>query len=156
PEGLLGAAGGGTGAGLPAGEAARAGDGRRELSDDAQEFIRLEKATPSWPIAADLEKAQRTFADALVAGDETTVARLLVPGLALDATAWPLLRGAAYSHHVTVAFARLGHQRLVKTRLDGRSGSATVLARWTASGDGRRIAPPDRAPPGARPPAGPP
>src|SRR5262249_4198767 len=91
-------------------------------------------------MAADLGKAQRPFADAPVAGDEPTVARLLVPGLALDATAWPLLRGAAYSHHVTVAFARLGHQRLVKTRLDGRSGSATVLARWTASGDGWRIA----------------
>src|SRR5262249_8803088 len=140
PEGLLGAAGGGTGAGLPAGEAARAEDGRPELSDDAQEFIRLEKATTSWPIAADLEKAQRTFADALVAGDETTVARLLVPGLELEATAWPLLRGTAYSHHVTVAFARLGHQRLVKTRLEGPSGSATVLARWTASGEGWRIA----------------
>ena len=139
-EGLLAAAGGVTGAGLPAREAAQAKDGRPELSDDAQEFIRLETATTSWPIPADLEKAQRTFADALVAGDETTVAGLLVPGLALDATAWPLLRGAAYSHHVTVAFARLGHQRLVKTRLDGRSGSATVLARWTASGDGWRIA----------------
>src|SRR5262249_12998003 len=139
-EGLLAAAGGVTGAGIPAHEAAGPAGGRLELSDDAQEFIRLEKATAAWPIPADLEKAQRAFADALVAGDDAAVARLLVPGLELQATAWPLLRDTAYSHHATVAFARLGHQRLVKTRLDGPSGSTAVLARWTASGDGWRIA----------------
>jgi len=139
-EGLLAAAGGVTGAGISPPEASGTAGGRPELSDDAQEFIRLEKATAAWPIPADLEKAQRMFADALVAGDDTTVALLLAPGLELAATAWPLLRGVSYSHHVTVAFARLGHQRLVKTRLEGPSGSATVLARWTASGEGWRIA----------------
>src|SRR5262249_2430903 len=96
--------------------------------------------TAAWPIPADLEKAHGAFADALLAGDETAAARLLVPGLALDATAWPLLRGAAYSHHLTVAFARLGHQRLLKTRLEGPSGSATAGARWTPSGDGGPVA----------------
>src|SRR5215475_11896399 len=106
-EGLLAAAGGVTGAGLPARETADTVAGQPELSDDAH-----------------------------VAGDDNAVTRLLVPGLALEATAWPQLHGAAFSHHVTVAFARLGHQRLVKTRLEGPSGSATVLVRWTASGEG--------------------
>ena len=100
----------------------------------------MERATGAWPIPADLEKAQRSFADALVAGDDTALARLLVPGLELETTAWALLRGTSYSHHVTVAFARLGHQRLVKTRLDGPSSSATVLARWVSSPEGWRIA----------------
>jgi len=139
-EGLLAAAGGVTGAGLPARQASEAPAGETELSDDAREFIRLEKATGAWPIPSDLEKAQRSFAEALVAGDDATLARLLVPGLELGTTAWPLLRGTSYSHHVTVAFARLGHHRLVKTRLDGPSSSATVLARWTSSPEGWRIA----------------
>lgn len=138
-EGLLAAAGGATGAGLPA-RAAPETVAQPELSDDAQEFIRLEKATGAWPIPADLEKAQRSFADALVAGDDAALSRLLIPGLALEATARPVLRSTSYSRHVTVAFARLGHQRLVKTRLDGPEGSATVLARWTSSGEGWRIA----------------
>jgi hypothetical protein len=139
-EGLLAAAGGVTGAGLPARETSQPVDRRAELSDDAQEFIRLEKATGAWPIPAELEKAQRAFAEALVAGDAAAVARLLLPGLELETTAWTVLRGTSYSHHVTVAFARLGHQRLVKTRLDGPSGTATVLARWTSSAEGWRIA----------------
>src|SRR5258708_40130594 len=88
-EGLLAAAGGVAGAGLPARQAPEAPAGEAELSDDAREFIRLEKATGAWPIPADLEKAQRSFAEALVAGDDTTLARLLVPGLELGTTAWP-------------------------------------------------------------------
>jgi len=139
-EGLLAAAGGVTGAGLPGRAIPEAAVAQAELSDDAQEFIRLEKATGAWPIPADLDKALRSFAEALVAGDDAALARLLVPGLELEATSWPLLRGTSYSHHVIVAFARLGNQRLVKTRLDGPSSSATVLARWTSSPEGWRIA----------------
>ncbi len=139
-EELIAAAGGVTGAGLPARPTAEVPATPPELSDDAHEFIRLEKATGGWPIPEDLEKAQRGFADALVAGDEAAVARLLVPGLELEATAASLLRGNQFSRHATVAFARLGHQRLVKTRLDGPSSSATVLARWTSSPEGWRVA----------------
>jgi hypothetical protein len=139
-EGLLAAAGGVTGDGLPARSTQKAAAAPAELSDDAQQFIRLEQATGAWPIPAALEKAQHSLADALVAGDDAALARLLVPGLELEATAWVPLRGASYSHHVTVAFARLGHQRLVKTRLHGPTGSATVLARWIASADGWRVA----------------
>ena len=139
-EGLLAAAGGVTGAGLPVREAVDVAVGRAEMSDDAQEFIRLEKATGTWPIPADLEEAQRSFASALVAGDDAALTRWIVPGLDLETAARALAHGAPYSSHATVAFARLGHQRLVKTRLDGPSSSATVLARWTSSPQGWRIA----------------
>jgi hypothetical protein len=139
-EGLLAAAGGVTGSGLPPRETAEVAARQADLSDDAQEFIRLEKATGLWPIPADLAEAQHSFAQALVARDDAALARLLMPGLALEASALTALRSASYSHHVTVAFARLGHQRLVKTRLDGPSSSATVLARWTSSPDGWRVA----------------
>jgi hypothetical protein len=139
-EGLLAVAGGVTGAGLPPPKAGEVAAAQAEMSDDAQEFIRLEKATGTWPIPADLEEAQRSFATALVAGDDATVARWLVPGLEIQTTARALLDGVTYSSHATVAFARLGHQRLVKMRLDGASGSATVLARWTSSPQGWRIA----------------
>ena len=139
-EGLLAAAGGVTGGGLPSGEAPAGSPRPADLSDDGREFIRLEKATAAWPIPEDLEEAQRAFADALVAGDDVKLARWLVPGLELEASAGTLLGGTPYSRHLTVAFARLGDQRLVKTRLDGPSSSATVLARWTSSAEGWRIA----------------
>ncbi|PYN46944.1 MAG: hypothetical protein DME00_17350 [Candidatus Rokuibacteriota bacterium] len=139
-EGLLAAAGGVTGDGLATRDALDVARRQTDLSDDAQEFIRLEKATGTWPVPDDLEEAQRSFAAALVAGDAAALARWLAPGLELEATAWSSLRGARYSRHLTVAFARLGHQRLLKTRLEGPSSSATVLARWTSSPEGWRIA----------------
>ena len=139
-EGLLAAAGGVTGDGLPSRGAPNGVAPEAELSDDAQEFIRLEKATAAWPIPEDLEEAQRSLAEALVSGDDTALARWLMPGLALEASASSLVRETRYSRHRTVAFARLGHQRLVKTRLDGPGSSATVLARWTSSPEGWRIA----------------
>jgi len=127
-EGLLAVAGGVTGDGLPTRDAPEVARRQIDLSDDAREFIRLEKATGTWPVPEDLDEAQRSFAAALVAG------------LELEATAWSSLLGTCYSRHLTVAFARLGHQRLVKTRLEGPSSSATVLARWTSSPQGWRIA----------------
>src|SRR2546428_13456144 len=114
-EGLLAAAGGVTGDGLATRDAPDVARRQTDLSDDAQEFIRLEKATGTWPVPEDLEEAQRSFAAALVAGDGTALARWLVPGLQLEATAWSSLRGTCYSRHLTVAFARLGHQRLLQT-----------------------------------------
>ena len=139
-EGLLAVAGGVTGDGLPTRDAPEVARRQIDLSDDAREFIRLEKATGTWPVPEDLDEAQRSFAAALVAGDGAALARWLVPGLELEATAWSSLLGTCYSRHLTVAFARLGHQRLVKTRLEGPSSSATVLARWTSSPQGWRIA----------------
>jgi len=140
-DALLSAAGGVTGAGgLPSRQAPEGESLRADLSDDAREFIRLERATAAWPIPEGLEEAHRSFAEALVAGDEDELERWLLPGLMLGDTAWTLLRGARYSRHLTVAFARLGHQRLVKTRLDGSSSFAVVLARWASSHVGWRVA----------------
>ena len=139
-EGLLAAAGGVTGAGLPAAEPVTLAAGTTEMSDDAQEFIRLEKATGSWPLPADLEQAERAFGAALIAVDEAALARWLVPGLEIESTVRALLQGAAYSAHTLVAVARLGHQRLVKIRLDGSAGATVVLTRWTSSPEGWRIA----------------
>ena len=72
-------------------------------------------------------------ADAAVgAGDEEALGRWLASGLVLGATPWTLIRGARYSGYRIVAFAKLGAQRLVKTRLDGAASSAVVLARWAS------------------------
>lgn len=139
-EKLLASAGGVTGDGLPSQQATAIGALPTDLSDDAREFIRLEKAVVAWPIPDGLGDAQQSFAEALVAGDEGALGRWLEPGLVLEETAWTPLRGTRYSRHRTVAFARLGGQRLVKTRLDGPSGSAVVLARWTSSPGGWRVA----------------
>src|SRR5437773_395125 len=77
---LLAAAGGVTGAGLPADPAAEIEAPRPDLSDDAREFIRLEKAMAAWAIPEGLEDAQRSFAEALVKGDENSARGWLVPG----------------------------------------------------------------------------
>ena len=113
---------------------------RRDLADEAREFIRLETARPTWPIPEDLARAIGSFGEALVATDEPAVERWLADGLTLAATAWTLLRGTRYSGYRITAFARLGNQRLVKTRLDGPSCSAVVTARWACTPEGWRVA----------------
>src|SRR5437879_681369 len=86
-EGLLAVAGGVTGDGLPTRDAPDVARRQIDLSDDAREFIRLEKATGTWPVPEDLDEAQRSFAAALVAGDVAALARWLVPGLGLKTVA---------------------------------------------------------------------
>ena len=139
-EELLVAAGGVTGEGLASRQAPEGEPLRADPSDDAREFIRLETATTAWPIHASLGDALRSFAEALVAGDEEALGRWLASGLVLGATPWTLIRGARYSGHRIVAFAKLGDQRLVKTRLDGPSNSAVVLVRWASAQGGWRVA----------------
>ena len=139
-EGLLAVAGGVTGAGLPPAESVVLATGTTEMSDDAQEFLRLEKATRSWPLPVELEQALLAFGPTLVAGHEAALARWLAPGLEIESAVQALLQGAPYSSHVLVAVARLGHQRLVKMRLDSSGGSTVVLTRWTSSPEGWRVA----------------
>jgi hypothetical protein len=139
-EELLVAAGGVTGEGLASRQAPEGEPLRADPSDDAREFIRLETATTAWPIHASLGDALRSFAEALVAGDEEALGRWLASGLVLGATPWTLIRGARYSGHRIVAFAKLGDHRLVKTRLDGPSNSAVVLVRWASAQGGWRVA----------------
>jgi hypothetical protein len=113
---------------------------RGDLAAEAREFIRLEAARPAWPVPADLAKAIGSFGEALVVADEPALERWLVDGLALAATPWTLLRGVPHSGYRITAFARLGNQRLVKTRLDGPAGSAVVTARWASAPGGWRVA----------------
>src|SRR5207247_7790241 len=67
------------------------------------------------------------------------LARWLAPGVSLD-PAREVLTAAALTSHRLVAFARLGHQRLVKWRLAGPDAAVTVLARWAPGPDGWRVA----------------
>jgi len=139
-QGLLEAAGGVTGEGLASAQELAAEPLRADLSDDVREFIRLETATTTWPVPEGLGDALRSLAEALVAGDEEALGRWLAPGPAIGATPWAQLRGARYSGYRIVAFARLGDQRLVKTRLDGAASSAVVLARWASVQGGWHVA----------------
>ena len=118
---------------------------RGDLAAEAREFIRLETARPAWPVPEDLAKAIGSFGEALVAADEPALERWLADDLALAATPWTLLRGVQHSGYRITAFARLGSQRLVKTRLDGPACSAVVTARWVCTTDGWRVAALDAA-----------
>jgi hypothetical protein len=138
-EAMLDGAGGVTGAGRPA-LADPGPPGPVTLSDDAREFIRLERSATRWPMAEDLARAIQALGDALVARDPAGVGRWLVPGAAWREEAAAPLTGLGLSAHRVVAFAKVGEHRLAKLRLDGSAGTATVLTRWIAAGDGWRAA----------------
>jgi hypothetical protein len=116
------------------------GELREDLAAEAREFIRFETASPTWSVPADLATALGAFGEALVAADELALQRLLADGLVLAATPWTLLHGVRHSAYRITAFARLGNQRLVKTRLDGPECSAVVTARWASTAEGWRVA----------------
>src|SRR5439155_1408020 len=137
-EGLLTAGGGVTGDGLPP-AVPESNDVPVETSDDAREFIRLEKPTASWPIPEELRAALGAFGDSLLARDREAVARWLAPGVSPD-PAREALGAATLTSLRLVAFARLGHQRLVKWRLEGPDASVTVLSRWAPGPEGWRVA----------------
>ena len=118
---------------------------REDLAAEAREFIRLETARPAWSVPDGMAEAIRSFGEALVAADERALERWLADGLALAATPWMLLRGVRHSGYRITAFARLGNQRLVKTRLDGPACSAVVTTRWACTTDGWRVAALDAA-----------
>ena len=107
------------------------------LSDDAREFISLERAGLMWAIPEDLETAIRAFGDALVAGDRTGLRRFLDTDP--DAATADALRDGGLVRHTLVAFAKLGRHRIVKYRLEGQNRTATVNARWEQSGGGWRV-----------------
>lgn len=137
-EGLLAAAGGVTGDGLPP-IPPDSGDVSVETSDDAREFIRLEKPTASWPVPEDLRDALGAFGDSLLARNRGALARWLAPGVSPD-PACLALGAATLTSHRLVAVARLGHHRLVKWRLEGPAVSVTVLSRWAPEPEGWRVA----------------
>jgi hypothetical protein len=134
-ESLLGAAHGVTGAGLPPATARPSAD--VPLSDDAREFISLERAGQKWAIPEDLEGAMRAFGDALVAADAGALRLFLATDP--DEATLDALKGSGLTGYVVVAFAKLGRHRIVKYRLEGRNRAATVNARWEQSERGWRV-----------------
>lgn len=140
-EGLLATAGGVTGDGLPQASAAPPMATKPpELDDDAREWIRLERTVTAWPIPDDLRVALQSFGDALLTRDATAPRRWLAAGAAWDAGAESSLDAVNPAAHRVVAFARLGHHRLVKLRFEGTDGAATLLTRWVPADDGWRMA----------------
>jgi hypothetical protein len=139
-ERLLEAAGGVTGAGLPAAPDVDAVSSAPILNDDAREFIRLEQATGSGDVGGDLEVAVRGLGDALVAQDRAALGRWLAPGLPWGDEAHAQLGRLGARSHRPVALAKVGGQRLVKIKLEGSAGGATILARFVPAPDGWRAA----------------
>jgi hypothetical protein len=137
-DGLLTAAGGVTGEGLPPSRPVEA-PASLELGDDAREWIRLSERATAWPMPDDLRSAVASFGDALLAGDGGALRRWLAPGVPWDPKAGGALDGATLTSHRVVAFARVGHQRVVKLRLDDARAAVTLSTRWTPGDGGWRI-----------------
>jgi len=134
--GMLEAARGVTGQGLPPAVAAAPG-GTVPVSDDPAEFIRLEHAGEKWSIPEDLETGVRAFGDALVAGDGVGMGRFL--DAAPDAAMLLALKDVRLARHHITAFAKLGRHRIVKYRLEGTRGTVTLNTRWEQCEGGWRV-----------------
>jgi hypothetical protein len=135
-QGLLEAAGGVTGQGLPPAVGWPASPSA-PVSDDAREFIRLERAQTRWPIPEDLETAIRSLGDALVSADATALGDFLATPV--EATVMAALKAGRLASHRTVAFVKLGRHRIVKYRLEGPESVVTLNARWEQGGGGWRV-----------------
>ncbi|HKZ06792.1 MAG TPA: hypothetical protein VJU81_15100 [Methylomirabilota bacterium] len=135
-EGLLTAAGGITGEGMPAPPPpVTSPDGLAE----AEEFIRLESRPARWPVPEALSAAVESLGAALVARDAASVRGWLADPTLWDEAAQSMLGGARFADHAVVAVARIGGQLLVKIRLDGPTRSATLAARWAEGPAGWRV-----------------
>jgi len=133
---MLEAAGGVTGQGSPPVMSA-AGDAAVPISDDAREFIRLERAGEKWAVPEDLETAVRAFGNALVTGDGIGLGGFLEA--APDAALMQALKDVGIARHQVAAFAKLGRHRIIKYRLSGPGGAVTLNARWEQGESGWRV-----------------
>jgi hypothetical protein len=134
--GMLEAALGVAGQGVPPTPGAHA-SATPPISDDASEFIRLERAGEKWSIPEDLETRVRAFGDALVACDGVALGRFL--DAAPDAVLLLALKDVRLARHQMTAFAKLGRHRIVKYRLEGARGTVTLNARWEQGESGWRV-----------------
>jgi hypothetical protein len=139
-EALLAASGGVTGDGLPPAVPLPASGPEAELSDDARELVRLEQQGRDWDVPEALRAALGDLGAALAAGDAAGIRRALLPGCAWDDAYAARLAEAGLTSHRVVAFAKLGHQRLVKLRLEGPAGAVALLARMAAADGAWRVA----------------
>jgi hypothetical protein len=99
---------------------------------------RLEGPTMGWQVPEDLREALGALGDSLLARNRGTIARWLAAGVSPDPVC-EALGAATLASHRLVAVARLGHQRLVKWRLEGPDVSVTVLSRWAPGPEGWRV-----------------
>ena len=134
--GMLEAARGVTGQGVPPTAGVHASV-TVPISDDASEFIRLERAGEKWSMPEDLETRVRAFGDALVACDGVALGRFL--DAEPDAALLLALTDVRLARHQVAAFAKLGHHRIAKYRLEGARGAVTLNARWEQDGSGWRV-----------------
>ena len=134
-EQLLEASGGVTGRGLPSALPGAISAPAPSLSDDAEELIQLEEGGVRWAIPEDLESAVRSLGDALIARDQAGLRRCCLPGMMAAEGVESALASQAPSSHRIVALASVGHQRLVKLRLEGPDGAVVLVTRW-APGEG--------------------
>jgi hypothetical protein len=134
--GMLEAARGVTGQGVPPTAGVHA-SATPPMSDDASEFIRLERAGEKWSMPEDLETRVRAFGDALVARDGVALGRFLDG--APDAALLLALNDVRLARHQLAAFAKLGRHRIVKYRLEGARGTVTLNARWEQGESGWRV-----------------
>ena len=134
--GMLEAARGVTGQGVPLTVGVHA-SATPPMSDDASEFIRLERAGERWSMPEDLETRVGAFGDALVACDGVALGRYL--DAAPDAALLLALTDVRLARYQMAAFAKLGRHRIVKYRLEGARGSVTLNARWEQGKGGWRV-----------------
>ena len=139
-EGLLAAAGGVSGAGLPPAADLEPAATSASLSDDPQELIGLARAGIPWAISEDLESEARKLAEGLIAQDQGRLRDACVPGLELADPVIAAVAGRKVDSHRIVAFARVGHQRLLKQRFQGPDGAVVLVSRWALGQDGWRAA----------------
>ena len=139
-EQLLAAAGGVSGTGLPPAADVKPAPPPASLSDDPQELIRLERAGTGWAICGDLESQVRGLAEALIARDQGRLHRSCAPGAVPAENVVAALAGRKMDSHRIVAFARVGHQRLLKLRFQGPDGAVVLVSRWALGQDGWRAA----------------
>ena len=139
-EGLLTAAGGVTGSGLPASVPPDPTEPATSLSDDPREFLHLEQSGRGWSVPEELESAVRGMADALIARDTAGVRRFWLPGVGPGHGVESALATRHATGYRVVALAKVGSQRLIKLCLEGPDGSVTLATRWVSAEGGWRAA----------------
>jgi hypothetical protein len=137
---LLAAGGGVTGRGVPAGVLPLSVPDTTSLSDDGRELIRLEQSGVPWALPDDLHSAVLGLADALMTGDRDGVRRWLRPEAGPSDAVGAALASTLATDRRVVAFARIGRQRVVKLRLEGRGGAVTISTRWVPADGGWQAA----------------
>jgi len=139
-EELLVVSGGVSGQGIPPSAPEDLGPTPGSRSDDGEELIGLERAGVHWAVPEGLEFAVERLGAALIARDRSEVARSCLPGVTPSEGVGSALASQRLCTHRMVALAAVGHQRLVKLRLEGPDGAVVIVTRWVPDESGWRAA----------------